>query len=66
MEMIKCSDALTISPEIEKHLKFNSSLFYKITLIQCDNNGCNQKLSLSNWYNILSLIVTIVLLIAQQ
>ena len=50
MEMIKCSDALTISQEIEKHPKSNPSLFYKNALIQCDNAGCNQKLSLLNWY----------------
>ena len=48
MEMIKCSDALTISQEIEKHPKSNPSLFYKHALIQCHNNQCNQKLSLSN------------------
>ena len=50
MEMIKCSDARTISQEIKQHPKFNPSLFYKNALIQCDNNECNQKLSLSNWY----------------
>ena len=50
MEMIKCSDILTISQEIEKHPNSNPSLFYKNALIQCDNNGCNQILSLSNWY----------------
>ena len=50
MEMIKCSEALTISQEIEKHPKSNPSLFYKNALIHCDNNGCNQNLSLSNWY----------------
>ena len=48
MEMMKCSD--TISQEIEKHSKSNPFVFYKNALIQCDNNGCNQKLSLSNWY----------------
>ena len=49
MEMIKCSDALSISQKIKKQPKSNL-LFYKNALLQCDNNGCNQKLSLSNWY----------------
>lgn len=35
---------------IEKHPNFNSSLLYKNALIQCDNNRCNQRVSLSNWY----------------
>ena len=50
MELIKCSDELTISQVIEKHSKSNPSLIFKNALIQYDNNGCNQKLCLSNWY----------------
>ena len=33
-----------------KHPNSYPSLFYTNALIQCDNNGCNQKVSLSNWY----------------
>ena len=42
MEMTKCSDALTISQEIEKHPKSYPSLFYKNARIHCDNYGCNR------------------------
>ena len=50
MKIIKCFDALTYTQEIETHPTFNPYLFYKHAFIQCYKNGCNQKLSLSNWY----------------
>ena len=43
MEIIKCSDALTISQEIEKHPTSNPSLFNKNALIQWANKGFNHK-----------------------
>ena len=48
---IKFSDALTICQEFEEHPNSTPSLFYRNALIQYDNNGCNQKVSLSNWCN---------------
>ena len=48
MQIIKCFEELTISQEIENDTTSNLSLFYKNAFIQCDNNKCNKKLSLSN------------------
>ena len=50
MELIKLSDAITIYQEIEKHPIFKPSTIYNNDLINCDNNGCNHKVSLLNWY----------------
>ena len=50
MKFIKFSDALTMTKEIEVHPNSKPSLFYLNAFIQCSNNGCNQKVSLSNWF----------------
>ena len=50
MKFINFSDALTITQEIEVHPNSKPSLFYRNSLIQCPNDGCNQKISLSNWF----------------
>ena len=44
------SDPLTITQEIEVYPNSKPSLFYQNALIQCPNDGCNQKISLSNWF----------------
>ena len=50
MEFINFSDALTITQEIEVHPNFKPSLFYRNARIKCPNDGCNQKICLSNWF----------------
>ena len=50
MVFINFSDAVTITQEIKVYQKSKISLFYLNALIQCFNSGCNQKVSLSNWF----------------
>ena len=50
MEFINFSKALNITQEIEVYPNSKPSLFYQNARIQCLNDGCNQKISLSNWF----------------
>jgi hypothetical protein len=49
-KFIKYIDALTLSQELEGRPYSNPALFYNNAQCQCDNDGCNEKLSLSKWY----------------
>ena len=50
MEFINFSDALNITQEIEVHPNSKLSLFYRNARTKCRNDGCNQKICLSNWF----------------
>ena len=47
---IKSSDVLTLSQEIEVNPSSKATTFYNDGLMQCPNDECNQKISLSKWY----------------
>ena len=48
MKFIKLSYALIITHKIKVYPNFKPSLFNQNALIQCYNDKCNQKISLSN------------------